>query len=96
MPQEAEDCYDLIEWIAQQEWSNQKTALTGTSYQTWSQWFIAQNQPPHLTCINPNEGLSDGYRDLFYNGGIPDNKGWHVIHTGGENASYLQLPLKKN
>ena len=29
--QEAEDCYDLIEWIAKQEWSNEKTALTGTS-----------------------------------------------------------------
>ena len=70
--QEAEDCYDVIEWVAQQEWSNQKTALTGTSYLTWSQWFIAQTQPPHLTCINPNEGLSDAYRDLFYDGGIPD------------------------
>lgn len=70
--QEAEDCYDLIEWIAQQEWSNKKTALTGTSYLTFSQWFIAEKQPPHLTCINPHEGLSDAYRDLAYNGGIPD------------------------
>ena len=52
--------------------SNGKTALTGTSYLTWSQWFIAQIQPPHLTCINPNEGLSDAYRDLFYDGGIPE------------------------
>lgn len=70
--QEAEDCYDLIEWIAKQEWSNTKTALTGTSYLTFSQWFIAAKQPPHLTCINPHEGLSDAYRDLAYNGGIPD------------------------
>ena len=70
--QEAEDCYDVIEWVAAQEWSNGKTALTGTSYLTWSQWFIAQIQPPHLTCINPNEGLSDAYRDLFYDGGIPE------------------------
>ena len=70
--QEAEDCYDVIEWVAAQEWSSGKTALTGTSYLTWSQWFIAQIQPPHLTCINPNEGLCDAYRDLFYDGGIPD------------------------
>lgn len=70
--QEAEDCYDLIEWIARQEWSNGKTALTGTSYLTFSQWFIAAAKPPHLTCINPHEGLSDAYRDLAYNGGIPD------------------------
>lgn len=70
--QEAEDCYDLIEWIAEQDWSNGKTALTGTSYLTFSQWFIAAGQPPHLTCINPNEGLSDAYRDICFVGGIPD------------------------
>ncbi|MCD7120058.1 CocE/NonD family hydrolase [Limosilactobacillus agrestis] len=70
--QEAQDGYDLIEWIASQDWSNGKTALTGTSYLTWSQWFIAAEQPPHLTCINPTEGLSDAYRDLAFVGGIPD------------------------
>ncbi|MFX3943867.1 CocE/NonD family hydrolase, partial [Streptococcus suis] len=62
----------LIEWIASQEWSNSKTALTGTSYLAFSQWYIAAEQPPHLTCINPTEGLSDGYRDLAFIGGIPD------------------------
>ncbi|MEV4395307.1 CocE/NonD family hydrolase C-terminal non-catalytic domain-containing protein [Nonomuraea sp. NPDC049607] len=25
---------------------------------------------------------------------IPTNKGLHVIHTGGEHASYLQLPVQ--
>lgn len=71
-PQEAQDGYDLIEWIAQQDWSNGKTALTGTSYLAWSQWFIAAERPPHLTTINPTEGLSDAYRDLAFIGGIPD------------------------
>ena len=70
--QEAQDGYDLIEWIANKEWSNGKTALTGTSYLAFSQWYIAAEQPPHLTCINPTEGLSDGYRDLAFIGGIPD------------------------
>lgn len=70
--QEAEDCHDLIEWIARQDWSNGRTALTGTSYLAFSQWFAAATQPPHLTCINPNEGLSDAYRDMCYAGGIPD------------------------
>ncbi|GAK31151.1 hydrolase [Weissella oryzae SG25] len=70
--QEAEDGYDLIEWIAQQNWSNGKTALTGTSYLAFSQWYIAATMPPHLTVINPTEGLADGYRDLAFIGGIPD------------------------
>ncbi|WP_411026212.1 CocE/NonD family hydrolase, partial [Salmonella sp. s58078] len=34
--QEAEDGYDLIEWLAKQSWSNGKTALTGTSYLAFS------------------------------------------------------------
>ena len=70
--QEAYDAYDLIEWLATQEWCNGKTALTGTSYLTFSQWFIAATQPPHLTCIAPHEGLQDAYRDICYVGGIPD------------------------
>ncbi|MEO1770753.1 CocE/NonD family hydrolase [Candidatus Enterococcus ferrettii] len=70
--QEAQDGYDLIEWLAAQEWSNGKTALTGTSYLAFSQWYIAAEQPPHLTVINPTEGLADGYRDLAFIGGIPD------------------------
>jgi len=26
---------------------------------------------------------------------IPHNSGTHIIHTGGQHASYLQLPIKK-
>ena len=70
--QEGRDCYDLIEWLATQEWCNGKTALTGTSYLTFSQWYIAAEKPPHLTCIAPHEGLQDGYRDIAFVGGIPD------------------------
>lgn len=87
--QEAQDGYDLIEWIAEQPWSNGKTALTGTSYLAFSQWFIAAEQPPHLTCINPTEGLSDGYRDLAAIGGIPDKnfiQRLQVNHVSALNA----------
>lgn len=70
--QEGRDGYDLIEWLAAQEWSNSKVAMSGTSYLAFSQWFIAAEQPPHLAAINPTEGLSDGYRDIAMRGGIPD------------------------
>ncbi|MDQ2738901.1 MAG: CocE/NonD family hydrolase, partial [Actinomycetota bacterium] len=69
---EAEDCYDLIEWLAVQEWSSGKVAMTGTSYLTVAQWFTAAERPPHLAAINPWEGFSDIYRDLVMRGGIPD------------------------
>ncbi|WP_328393331.1 CocE/NonD family hydrolase [Nocardia sp. NBC_00416] len=70
--QEGRDCYDLIEWLAEQSWCTGKVGMSGTSYLAVSQWFTAAEQPPHLAAINPWEGVSDVYRDLVMRGGIPD------------------------
>ncbi len=70
--QEGKDCHDLIEWLAVQDWCTGKVAMSGTSYLAIAQWFTAAEQPPHLTAINPWEGLSDVYRDLVMRGGMPD------------------------
>jgi hypothetical protein len=39
--QEGEDCYDLIEWLAVQDWCTGKVAMSGTSYLTVGQWITA-------------------------------------------------------
>lgn len=70
--QEGRDCYDLIEWLAGQDWCTGKVGMSGTSYLAVSQWFAAAEQPPHLAAINPWEGVSDVYRDLAQRGGMPD------------------------
>ncbi len=70
--QEGRDCYDLIEWLAEQQWCSGKVGMSGTSYLAVSQWFTAAEQPPHLAAINPWEGVSDVYRDLVMRGGMPD------------------------
>ncbi|MDQ2832535.1 MAG: CocE/NonD family hydrolase [Acidobacteriota bacterium] len=70
--QDGRDCYDLIEWLAQQKWCTGKVGMSGTSYLAVSQWFTAAEQPPHLAAINPWEGVSDVYRDLMMRGGMPD------------------------
>lgn len=70
--QDGRDAYDLIEWLAEQEWSNGKVGMTGTSYLAATQWFTAAERPPHLAAINPWEGVSDVYRDLVLRGGMPD------------------------
>lgn len=70
--QEGRDCYDVIEWLAEQEWCTGKVGMSGTSYLAVSQWFTAAEQPPHLAAINPWEGVSDVYRDLVMRGGMPD------------------------
>ena len=80
--QDGRDAYDIIEWLAEQEWSNGKVAMTGTSYLAATQWFTAAEQPPHLTAINPWEGVSDVYRDLVMRGGMPDVGFASQLQTG--------------
>lgn len=70
--QEAEDCYDLIEWAGTQPWSNGKVGMHGVSYLAWTQWRVAALHPPHLAAINPWEGVSDFYREFAYHGGMPE------------------------
>lgn len=72
-PQETEDCYDLIEWAGVQEWSNGKVGMSGVSYLAVTQWKVAALNPPHLAAINPYEGLSDIYRELYFHGGMPSD-----------------------
>ena len=69
---EAQDCYDLIEWLGSQPWSNGKVGMSGVSYLTAIQWQVAPLRPPHLAAINPWEGFSDWYREFAYHGGIPE------------------------
>ncbi|KAL4750550.1 hypothetical protein BDW72DRAFT_213324 [Aspergillus terricola var. indicus] len=68
--QEAEDGYDVIEWIAQKEWCSGSVGLAGNSHLAIIQWFIAALQPPSLKAIAPWEGCGDLYREQFARGGI--------------------------
>lgn len=67
---EQQDHYEIIEWIAEQEWSNGTIAGAGSSYYATSQWLMAIQNPPHLSCIAPFNGVPDTYRDWAYPGGL--------------------------
>jgi len=73
-PQEGNDMYDTIEWIAAQQWCTGKVAMTGASYYGWSQWRAGSTCPPHLAALIIYDGLSDPYRELAFHAGIPNNK----------------------
>lgn len=64
---------DVIEWAAEQAWSNGRIGLLGISYYAGSQWRVAARQPKGLACIIPWEGMSDYYRDRCRHGGILSN-----------------------
>lgn len=67
---EIEDGYEVVEWIAKQEWCTGKVGGVGQSYYAMAQWLLAALNPPHLACIVPYDGLIDQYRDNVYHGGI--------------------------
>ncbi|WP_242660401.1 CocE/NonD family hydrolase [Mycobacterium mantenii] len=68
--EEAEDTYDLVQWIAGQPWSDGNVVMLGVSYLAISQYAVAALQPPALRAICPWEGFTDAYRDLMFPGGV--------------------------
>lgn len=71
--QEGRDGYDLIEWLAEQDWCTGKIGMAGNSALAMAQWRIAAEQPPHLTCIAPWEGTAEAYREFINKGGITES-----------------------
>ena len=71
---EVEACCDLIEWVGEQEWSNGKVGMAGVSWYAAIQWGVAARRPRHLAAINPWEGFSDPYYEVFTHGGIPETR----------------------
>lgn len=61
---------DVIEWAADQPWSNGKVGLVGISYFAGSQWRVAARRPKGLGAIVPTDGMADYYRDRCRHGGI--------------------------
>lgn len=75
-PQELQDGYDVIEWIAVQSWCDGQVAMFGVSYFAWIQQYVASTNPPHLKCLFTPWAATDLYRDGVYRGGILSYKFW--------------------
>lgn len=67
--QEKNDCYDVVEWMAKQPWSNGKVAPIGISYMGQVQFNTTIGQPPHLVCAVPGLTAADLWREWYYRGG---------------------------
>lgn len=66
---EGQDGYDVIEWLAAQEWTNGKVGMIGASYAGWAQYLAAVEQPPHLITIIPNVAPPDPFFNIPYEKG---------------------------
>ncbi len=69
-PQEVQDTYRIIEWIANQPWCDGNVGMFGVSYFAVAHLQVAALNPPHLKAIFAPFGYTDFYRDKFYHGGI--------------------------
>jgi uncharacterized protein len=99
---EAQDCFDLIEWLEAQAWCNGRVGMSGVSYLTAIQWQVAALRPRALAAINPWEGFSDWYREFALHGGIPEtsfvprgcaNLQWSTTRTEDTPANVAAHPL---
>jgi uncharacterized protein len=69
-PREARDGYDTVEFLGTQPWSNGKVGMSGGSYLGIMEYLTAEQDPPHLAAIVPDEALADVYNDAAFPGGI--------------------------
>jgi X-Pro dipeptidyl-peptidase len=66
--EEATDAVDVIEWIAEQEWSNGKVGMTGGSYDGTVAIAAASEAPKALKAIIPIRAIDRWYDYHFFNG----------------------------
>ncbi len=66
--QERRDMHDLVEWAAQEPWSDGNVGMIGISYFAWTQMEAAVERPPHLKAIMPIAGTFDLYESATHHG----------------------------
>lgn len=69
-PKHKTDGYDLVEWIASQEWCSGKVGAYGLSYMGWTQWWTATQAPPSLKAIVPEVAPPDHLLNCPYQNGV--------------------------
>ncbi|MFN3773466.1 MAG: CocE/NonD family hydrolase [Cloacibacterium normanense] len=67
---EAEDLYNIINWIVKQPWSNGKVGMYGGSYLGFSQWAATKTIHPALKTIIPQASVGIGTMDFPMNNSI--------------------------
>jgi len=64
------DAEEILAWIADQPWSNEKIGMIGQSYLGWAQFAAASTKSPYLKCIAPEVIFFNLYAEAVRPGGI--------------------------
>ncbi|WP_018924002.1 CocE/NonD family hydrolase [Salsuginibacillus kocurii] len=91
----AEDGHDLVEWAADQPWSNGDVGMIGPSLQGISQWLTAKETPPSLKAISPALACGNCYEYLWYPGGMNIGPGRTAFGGAGYSAALENRDLNE-
>ncbi|HVM36631.1 MAG TPA: CocE/NonD family hydrolase [Actinomycetota bacterium] len=75
------DGREVVEWIAEQPWSNGDVGIYGHSYGGITGFMVAATRPPHLKAVSVSGLIDDLYRGIVYPGGV-SNYGFPLAWTG--------------
>ncbi|MDQ3958285.1 MAG: CocE/NonD family hydrolase, partial [Actinomycetota bacterium] len=81
------DGREVIEWVADQPWSNGDVGIYGHSYGGLTGFMITATRPPHLRAASLSGLIDDLYRGIVYPGGV-SNYGFPLLWTGGVRPVY--------
>jgi putative CocE/NonD family hydrolase len=81
------DGREVVEWIADQSWSDGDVGVYGHSYGGITGFMVAATRPPHLEAASLSGLIDDIYRGIVYPGGV-SNYGFPLLWTGGVRNVY--------
>ncbi len=67
-PKERQDAYDMVEWVAAQDWSDGKVGMQGVSYVGTTPHEALVMAPPHLDAVVTVAGVTNQWRNVYQNG----------------------------
>jgi putative CocE/NonD family hydrolase len=80
---EAQDGYDIVEWLASQPWCDGQVAMWGGSYGGYAQWVTLREEPPHLKTIIPTASAHAGVDFPFLKNIFSPSEMMWLTYTSG-------------
>ena len=86
---DADDAYDVIDWLSKQPYCNGKVGMMGGSYLGFSQWAAAKKIHPALKSIMPQVAVAPGIDYPFFHGiGMTQMLKWIHYTTNSKETDY--------
>lgn len=90
-PVEVDDSANVVQWLAEQPWSDGNVGMFGVSYFAKTAKAVAAAGPPALKAIFSPWAGDDTYRNVWYHGGILSSKFLTHWRYSGYNIRYRSL-----